>query len=579
MAHRLLARFTFFFFVVFLMLGSLAAHADSSHARIIRLSLVQGDVRFTRDAHGDPLADTNATWESAVLNLPIRQGYVIATDNGRAEVEFENGAMVFLNEHSVLEFYDLSLNDGARTTRLILRQGTISAYVHPASGDYFSVTGGDFTVEATSRATFRVNDFDDGSTVNVLTGRVSVLHKDETTPLEKNQSLTVQAGNEAVSIDRVADNDSFDNWVSGRIDSVATATNTSLQYVNSPYYNSGFADLSMYGSWYPIGGFGNCWRPFGVGFGWSPFDAGSWYYDPFFGWSFIGYQPWGWAPYHYGSWLFVRGTGWVWVPSGFGYRGRNPWRPVTAVFVHSHSSVGLVPVHPADKRGKTPVNITQGVFNVPGSKISGTALPASEKWKVLKAEPREILASSVAPSAPPSRVSRTVVSAAGGSRAVSAGQGSSITYDSREHRYVNSAPSAAPAAAAAPVAPSSEMRTAKESSGVTTNSDSKAAATQSVVTGGTRITAATPPVPPAARSAAPLPPSRGVIVPPPATRTSGSNGGGSSAGRGSSSGSTQPAPSPSHSPAPAATPHASSPSQSAPAPAPHASPSSGGRPR
>src|SRR6266566_6229699 len=130
-----------------LFVGAYPAVADSSHARIIRLSLVQGDVRFARETHGDPLADANAGWETAGLNLPIRQGYVLATDNGRAEVEFENGAMAFLKENTVLEFYDLSLNDAARTTRLVLRQGSASFHVNPLEGDYFSVTGGDFTVE------------------------------------------------------------------------------------------------------------------------------------------------------------------------------------------------------------------------------------------------------------------------------------------------------------------------------------------------------------------------------------------------------------------------------------------------
>src|SRR5713226_4467987 len=98
-----------------------SAAADSSHARIIRLSLVTGDVRFAAKTHGDPLTDSSAVWETAPLILPIRQGYVLATDNGRAEVEFENGAMAFLNENTVLEFYDLSLNASARTTRLVLR--------------------------------------------------------------------------------------------------------------------------------------------------------------------------------------------------------------------------------------------------------------------------------------------------------------------------------------------------------------------------------------------------------------------------------------------------------------------------
>src|SRR5712692_2150335 len=161
-----------------LFLGAHPAAADSSHARIIRLSLVQGDGRVGRQTHGDPLADSNATWETAEMNLAIRQGYVLATDNGRAEVEFENGAMAFLKENTVLEFYDLTLRDGARTTRLVLRQGSASFYVHPARDDYFSVTGGDFTVEASGRSSFRLDNYDDGSTVETLKGHVAVLHKD-----------------------------------------------------------------------------------------------------------------------------------------------------------------------------------------------------------------------------------------------------------------------------------------------------------------------------------------------------------------------------------------------------------------
>src|SRR5260370_372582 len=133
----------FVFLTVFVLVFAGWLRADTSHARIIRLSLVQGDVRFTRDVHGDPLTSDKATWEGATLNLPIRQGYVLATDQGRAEVEFENGAMAFLAENTVLEFYDLSLEDGAKTTRLVLRQGTASFYVNPGSGDYFSVTGGE----------------------------------------------------------------------------------------------------------------------------------------------------------------------------------------------------------------------------------------------------------------------------------------------------------------------------------------------------------------------------------------------------------------------------------------------------
>ena len=72
------------------------AAADTSHIRIIRLSLVQGDVRFASSFHGDPLTDTKAVWQTAPLNMPIREGSALATGAGRAEVEFENGALKLL---------------------------------------------------------------------------------------------------------------------------------------------------------------------------------------------------------------------------------------------------------------------------------------------------------------------------------------------------------------------------------------------------------------------------------------------------------------------------------------------------
>ena len=442
--------FRFVFLTVFALVSAGWLRADTSHARIIRLSLVQGDVRFTRDVHGDPLTSDKANWEGATLNLPIRQGYVLATDHGRAEVEFENGAMAFLAENTVLEFYDLSLEDGAKTTRLVLRQGTASFYVNPGSGDYFSVTGGDFTVEADGRAGFRLDNFDDGSVVDVTKGRVSVLRKNKTTALVKGQSLSMRAGdNNSTEIARLPENDDFDRWVAGREDAVATATNAAQQYVSSPYYTSGIADLYTYGSWYPISGYGNCWRPYGVGLGWSPFASGNWFMDPMYGWSFIGAQPWGWLPYHYGGWVFDPFFGWMWSPGfgfGLGFSGIPVFRPVTGVFIRSKTGlIGLVPVHPLDVRGKEPINLAKGVFPVAGGAVSqqamASATAAGESWKVMKALPRESLTSTagMASAAPPARVSRTIVGGSSNARVVTLDRNSSIAYDAREHRFVNGA--------------------------------------------------------------------------------------------------------------------------------------------
>ena len=486
---------------------SLAVHpyeAVASHARIIRLSLVQGEVRVMSDSKGDPLANDKANWQRAELNLPIREHQVIATDNGRAEVEFENGAMAFLDANSVLEFFDLSLEDGALTTRLILRQGTASFYVNPARGDYFSVTGGDFTAEAAGKTNFRMDTFDDGSTVAVNKGHISVVYKDDSTTLAKGQSLTMRAGVEvSASVGRTPDSDEFDRWVSGREDSVVTATNAAMQYSNSSTYTSGFADLYTYGGFYPVAGFGYGWRPFGAGFGWSPFNYGNWFLDPTFGWSFIGNQPWGWLPYHYGGWIFQPGVGWLWTPAGFGSNlPPVKFHPVTATFVRSGSNVGIVPSHPLD-HGKTALNLGQGVMPLAGrGGAENASAGGATKWKVVKQAPNEALPSAKAGVvAAPARIARTVDSSA----AAHVAAGSSIVYDAKEHRFVNSN---VPASSMATVSGASSGR---DTAAVSTRGTNAAAAAATDRGRSTSASTTGRAAPPAASARA--------MVPPPAPRT------------------------------------------------------------
>jgi hypothetical protein len=410
------------------------AYTAASHARIIRLSLVQGDVRILHDSKGDPLANDKAPWERAVLNLPIRQHDVLATDNGRAEVEFENGAMAFINENSVLEFFDLSLDDGSLTTRLILRQGTGSFYVNPTRDDYFSVTGGDFTAEAAGRANFRMDNFDDGSTVAVIKGQVSVVHKNDNKLLVKGQSFTMSAGAVTGTVESAPQGDDFDHWVSGREDSEVTATNAAMQYSNTSSYVSGFGDLYTYGGFYPIAGLGYGWQPYGAGIGWSPFDYGNWFYGSQFGWSFIGSQPWGWLPYHYGSWLFQPGIGWLWTPTGFG-NGSVPvkFHPVTATFVRSGSTVAMVPTNPLDRGTKTPLNLAHVMPLTPAAGVAQTSTGAN--WKVVKEVPAETFVSHASPASVPARSTRTLSSVGASMQST---HSSTIAYDAKEQRFVNS---------------------------------------------------------------------------------------------------------------------------------------------
>jgi len=428
-------------------LSPAAPAADYSHARIVRLSQVQGEVKVARTDSSEGSSGQNLNWEEAVVNLPIREGYVLATGNGRAVIEFEHGAMAYLADNSVLQFTGLSLSDGARLTELTLTQGTATFYANPSSEDSFGVRSPSVEVKLARKGRFRLDTYDDGSVVDVQQGEVDVTsgaEGAETNHVTKGQSLSFRAGGQNdVTIGRLPDEDDWDHWVSDHEDSILSATNYASTYVNSPDYSAGLSDLYTYGSWLSYSDYGYCWRPSGVGYGWSPFFNGQWAFVPGIGWTWVSFEPWGWMPYHFGGWVFSPVYGWLWVPGGFGFGGFRNWRPATAVFVRgSNGLVGWVPVHPHDARRGAPANLAQGVITRAAGGGTVVRLPIEDigKIKSVSAPPRGFTGAPLVSVAPPLLVSRSL---AGDSGVPGAARGSSgIVFDPREHRFVNSNPAA-----------------------------------------------------------------------------------------------------------------------------------------
>ena len=62
-----------------------------------------------------------------------------------------------------------------------------------------------------------------------------------------------------------------------------------------------------------------------------PYRKGRWVSDPYYEWTWVGYEPWGWAPYHYGRWIFYDG-GWCWWPGVAPNGGRPVWAPGYVAF-------------------------------------------------------------------------------------------------------------------------------------------------------------------------------------------------------------------------------------------------------
>ncbi len=80
--------------------------------------------------------------------------------------------------------------------------------------------------------------------------------------------------------------------------------------------NSFYNELSPYGTWLELPGYGWCWQPTVVivNGSWLPYcDGGRWLWSDC-GWYWNSYYSWGWAPFHYGRWCRYPRYGWVWCP-------------------------------------------------------------------------------------------------------------------------------------------------------------------------------------------------------------------------------------------------------------------------
>lgn len=303
--------------------------SDLSYARIVRVSLVSGDVQISRPGH--------TGWEAATENMPVTQGVTIGTNNGYAEIEFEDGATAWISGDTLVQFTELALADGGRITKLTIGQGTMSVLTALHRGDSFALSTSQETIGVPKNALFRVDSFHDGASVSVLGGEVEVDSAAGTKTVPKGKTLAYQSKLTDVSLTANPRPDGWDRWVVERAHTSQTETAQSLSYVNAPF-SYGLADMSAYGGWNYFVGYGYGWQPYGVGNCWMPFMNGQWGFYPGFGWTWISAEPWGWTPYHFGSWDFLPSYGWTWFPSGFG-----SWDPAPVDWYSAGNQVGWWP--------------------------------------------------------------------------------------------------------------------------------------------------------------------------------------------------------------------------------------------
>lgn len=328
-----------------------AVAQSNSQVRIVRLSFVEGTVTMYR-----PDADQ---WAKAFVNTPIQQGFKIATDtNSFAEVEFENGSTVRLGQSSELDFTDLALSpEGAKINHLSLAQGYATFAVTPERGDVYEILAAGSTYDATSKAMFRIDMDEGGQQMKVFKGDVAVQSPQGTGTVAANHVLEMtQGGGNTFQVKAGVTEDAWDQWVDKRQEAATVASNKAgpqdgTLYAGSSLY--GWNDLSYFGTWNYLSGYGNCWSPT-MGSGWSPYSVGRWSWYPGFGYTWISGLPWGWLPFHYGSWIYPAGQGWCWLPGEF-----STWSPGLVTWYEGPGWVSWAPRTYSGSFSK-PVNCPSG---------------------------------------------------------------------------------------------------------------------------------------------------------------------------------------------------------------------------
>ena len=301
-------------------------------------ALAQEDYRHGRVRYLEPGvtvqrgSETGA--EEAVPNLPFVPGDRVWTDgSGRAEFQFETGALVRLDSRSKLDY--AAFEEG-RDDRVVLRLWSGGLYLRLRDGNaafVIETPGG--LVEIDDRGLYRV-DVDSGEVrLSVYEGEARLEAGGRRVDLDAGERAYARGGEPPQGpqgFDRNED-DAFARWDDDRERREAW-TASSRKYLPDeldPYAG----EFESNGTWYYEGEMGYVWRPT-VAAGWRPYSNGRWIWTSY-GWTWAPQESWGWAPSHYGRWGFSGGLGWYWIP------GRT-WGPGWVSWATAGDYVGWCPL-------------------------------------------------------------------------------------------------------------------------------------------------------------------------------------------------------------------------------------------
>jgi len=355
-------------------------------ARAVRLSNVDGQVKLI--VGNQPPAD-------ALVNTPLFEGSQLTTaDDGRAEIQFEDGSVARISPNSSLVLSELKMDGASPQTEIQLNSGL--AYFEFSGSGKLRIHFGDAIVTPAGNSILRINEDTPPGAVAVFSGSAHIergatvmvdLHGGECVTLSSADSTKYDLA-------ETIEPDSWDAWNTDRDQALSAEASASTgaaanladnnagpadqdsndQLANnqaSPDIapgNPAWNDLDANGSWYDVPGEGYIWSPYAAsGIGWDPYGCGNWVWTPRFGYIWTSCFSWGYLPYQYGAWRYYSGFGWGWAP---GHRFRPWWRGGVWVSTFGYGPPGYhTPFRPRVPAGR----IGGPVPVVPYNRLNGVA--------------------------------------------------------------------------------------------------------------------------------------------------------------------------------------------------------------
>jgi len=322
----------------------LGAQESGGAPQAARLSSVEGQVKLA--AQGQALTD------AAVANAPLFEGTQISTgDDGRAEIQFDDGSVVRLTPNSTLTLTALHA-EGNNGGELLLESGL--AYFELQDGKQngsLRVLFGEAVATASGSIVLRVNFDTPPGELAVFSGNVHLERgRALTADLQGGESITLNGADPSrYSLTENIEPDSWDVWNADR-DQVLNKNEQAKTKVSAGFANGSnpaWSELDTSGVWYNTPDDGYVWSPYDASnAGWEPYASGYWMWTPRFGNVWVSGYSWGYMPFQCGLWNYYDSFGWGWAPGAC-----SPWWFVSTVYIGPN--IGRAPI------GYRPVRLPQ----------------------------------------------------------------------------------------------------------------------------------------------------------------------------------------------------------------------------